>query len=232
MRGANRGKRILRANTLDECSEGVDSEQRYTKEPSAMQIYPKQHRGGKEPGYPSRQPSVLTTIPSFPSFQRNKPEQRKKPAHNVRTRVQMNRRSGHRQQHQHDRQQQTGPALQQLRKQQRENRSHQQGAQPNHSVQSASPVQNSEQYVVQPLPGKPGLTLHGGRKRIGAGKRVRRQNQLAGSDMPSDIRIRQRPIRQRPRQQRPEKKNENDVPDGRQEKTQGWRIGLRRGHQR
>jgi hypothetical protein len=82
-------------------------------------------------------------------------------------------------------------------------------------------VQNPEQYVVQPLPGKPGLTLHGGRKRIGARKGVRRQNLLAGSDMPSDIRIRQRPIRQRPRQERPEKKNENDVPDGRQEKTQG-----------
>jgi hypothetical protein len=38
--------------------------------------------------------------------------------------------------------------------------------------------------------------------------------------MPSDIGIGQRPIRQSPGQQRPEKKNENDVADGRQEKTQ------------
>src|SRR6266478_10030571 len=47
MCSANRGKRItlLRSNTLDERCESVDSEQRYAKEPSAMQIYPKQHRG-------------------------------------------------------------------------------------------------------------------------------------------------------------------------------------------
>src|SRR5260370_38190390 len=100
MRGANRGKRImlLRANTLDECRKSVDSEQRCTKEPSAVQIYPKQHRGGKEPERPSRRPSPLREFPSFP---RNKPKQRKKPAHNVRARIKMNRRGGPPQQQQH-----------------------------------------------------------------------------------------------------------------------------------
>src|ERR1700716_670525 len=99
MPGANRGQRILLANALDKRSESVDSQQRYTKEPSAMQIHPKQHRGGKEPRYPSRQASMLISFlasPTLPPFQRDKPEQRKKPANNVRARVQMNRRSGHR----------------------------------------------------------------------------------------------------------------------------------------
>src|SRR5229473_7841760 len=75
MFSANRGKRIVlsRANTFDERSEGVDSQQRYTKEPSAMQIYPKQHRGGKEPEYPSRHASLRTTT-LFPSLQRDKPQ--------------------------------------------------------------------------------------------------------------------------------------------------------------
>src|SRR3979411_1510063 len=59
MPGANRGQRVLLANTLDKRRESVDSQQRYTKEPSAMQIHPKQHRGGKEPRYPSRQASML-----------------------------------------------------------------------------------------------------------------------------------------------------------------------------
>src|SRR6266478_3661146 len=61
---ANRGKRIilLRANALDECRKSVDSEQRYSEEPSAMQVHPKQHRGGKEPWYPSRQASLLASF--------------------------------------------------------------------------------------------------------------------------------------------------------------------------
>ena len=133
----------------------------------------------------------------------------------------MNGRGGQRQQHQGNRQWQAGAALHELRKQQGENRNCQHGAQPNHSVQSAGAVQNSERDVVQPLPGKPGLTLHGGGKRIGAGKRVRRENLFAGPDMPSDIRIRQRPVRKRPRQERPEEKNENDVANRRHEQTQG-----------
>jgi hypothetical protein len=92
-------------------------------------------------------------------------------------------------------------------------------------------MENPEHNVVQPLPGKPRLALHGGGKRIGAWERMARQNLLAGSDVPSDIGVAEGTIRQRARQQRPEKKNKNDVANGRQKNTQSGRTGLRRIHQ-
>ncbi len=193
-----------------------------------MQVHPKQRRSGKKPTNPSRQ---LGVPPAFPTFQHHEPEQGKQPANNVRTRIQMNHRSRLCQQHERDRQQQSSSPPQQLRKQRREDRRHQQGAQPDHSVQSASVVQNPEQDVVKPLPGKPGLPLHGRGKRIAARKRVGRQNLLARPDVPSDIGIPQRPVRQWPRQQRPKEKNENDVPHRRHEKTQCGRIGPLRYHE-
>ena len=196
----NRSPRVARAHTVYERSEGVDPEQCYAEEPSGVQIHPQQHRDGEKPGDPSWEAYLPDLFRSLPPLEHNKPEQRKEPAYNVRTGVEMNGCGGLGQQHQHDRHRQTRATLQQLRKQQCENGGDEERAQPNHSIQSASLVENSKQNVIEPLPSKPRLTLHGGRKRIGARKSAGCENLLAGSDMPSDIGVSKWPIRQRPRQ--------------------------------